>query len=373
MPMVATLGLPLEEVIKLSFVMYLAYGLGALPAGFLVDQWQARGMLVIGLVLMGGGMLLAGAFPDPTAMVAFFGVVGAGASIYHPAGLALISRTVRQRGYAMGINGVFGNLGIASAPLATGILTWLFSWQETFMILGAAGIVTGLALALLPVNESVSRQSKAIAAGGMDLIRYFLILCVGLVLAGIAYRGNMLLLPAYLEINTTFFRDLIESFSFIEPQGTATLAATVLASLVLVTGIFGQILGGRLADRIDLRRAYLLAHGASIPFIFLMAFTTEYWLAVCAAMYIFFSLGMQPVENSLIAALTPTRWRSTSYAIKFVLNFGVGASVVYIIGPVMNAFSLETVYVFLAGVTLLLVANIVVLLLASRNVPSIRN
>jgi len=75
----------------------------------------------------------------------------------------------------------------------------------------------------------------------------------------------------------------------------------------------------------------------------------------------------------LIAALTPTRWRSTSYAIKFVLNFGVGASVVYIIGPVMNAFSLETVYVFLAGVTLLLVANIVVLLLASRNVPSIRN
>ncbi len=373
MPMVATLGLPLEEVIKLSFVMYLAYGLGALPAGFLVDQWQARGMLVIGLVLMGGGMLLAGAFPDPTAMVVFFGVVGAGASIYHPAGLALISRTVRQRGYAMGINGVFGNLGIASAPLATGILTWLYSWQETFMILGAAGIVTGLALALLPVNETVSRQSKAIAAGGMDLVRYFLILCVGLVLAGIAYRGNMLLLPAYLEINTTFFRDLLESFSFIEPQGTATLAATVLASLVLVTGIFGQILGGRLADRIDLRRAYLLAHAASIPFIFLMAFTTEYWLAVCAAMYIFFSLGMQPVENSLIAALTPTRWRSTSYAIKFVLNFGVGASVIYLIGPVKNAFSLETVYVFLAGVTVLLVANIAVLLFASRNVPSIRN
>ncbi len=373
MPMVATLGLPLEEVIKLSFVMYLAYGLGALPAGFLVDQWQARGMLVIGLVLMGSGMLLAGAFPDPTAMVVFFGVVGAGASIYHPAGLALISRTVRQRGYAMGINGVFGNLGIASAPLATGILTWLFSWQETFMILGAAGIVTGLALALLPVNESVSRQSKAIAAGGMDLVRYFLILCVGLVLAGIAYRGNMLLLPAYLEINTTFFRDLLGSFSFIDPQGTATLAATVLASLVLVTGIFGQILGGRLADRIDLRRAYLLAHAASIPFIFLMAFTTEYWLAVCAAIYIFFSLGMQPVENSLIAALTPTRWRSTSYAIKFVLNFGVGASVIYIIGPVKNAFSLETVYVFLAGVTLLLVANITVLLFASRNVPSIRN
>lgn len=373
MPMVATLGMPLEDVVKLSFVMYLAYGLGALPAGFLVDQWQARGMLVIGLVLMGGGMLLAGAFPDPAAMAAFLGIVGAGASIYHPAGLALISRTVRQRGYAMGINGVFGNLGIASAPLLTGILTWLFSWQATFMILGAAGIVTGLLLALLRVDETVSRQSKAVAAGGTDLVRYFLILCVGLVFAGIAYRGNMLLLPAYLELNTTFFRDLIESFSFIKPQGTGTLAATVLASLVLLTGIFGQILGGRLADRMDLRRAYLLVHAASLPFIFLMAFTTEYWLALCAAMYIFFSLGMQPVENSLIAALTPTRWRSTSYAIKFVLNFGIGASAVYIIGAVKTAYSLESVYVFLSGVTLLLITSIAVLLVSSRNVASIRN
>ena len=39
MPMVATFGLPLEDVVKLSFVMYLMYGLGALPAGFLVDHY----------------------------------------------------------------------------------------------------------------------------------------------------------------------------------------------------------------------------------------------------------------------------------------------------------------------------------------------
>jgi hypothetical protein len=104
-----------------------------------------------------------------------------------------------------------------------------------------------------------------------------------------------------------------------------------------------------------------------------MAITTNYWLALCAAMYIFFGLGMQPVENSLIAALTPNRWRSTSYAIKFILNFGIGSTVVYLIGPIKNAYSLETVYVFLSGMTLLLVVSIVALLIASRNVPAIRN
>ena len=84
-------------------------------------------------------------------------------------------------------------------------------------------------------------------------------------------------------------------------------------------------------------------------------------------------LGMQPVENSLIAALTPNRWRSTSYAIKFILNFGVGSTAVYLIAPVKKAYSLEAVYIFLSGVTLLLVLGIVVLVVASRNVASIRN
>jgi MFS family permease len=373
MPLVATFGMPLEVVVKLSFVMYLTYGVGALPAGLLVDRWQAKGMLVIGLLLMGSGLFLAGAFPEPDLMVGLLGIVGAGASIYHPAGLALISRTVRQRGLAMGVNGVFGNLGIAAAPLLTGVLTWLFTWQATFMILGAAGVVTSVLLTLVQVDESITRESKKVEAGGTDLVRYFLILCAGLVLAGVAYRGNMLLLPAYLELHTTFFHDLIASFSFIKHQGTATLAATVLTSLVLVTGIFGQMLGGRLADRMDLRHAYLLVHGASLPFILAMAFAGNHWLALCAALYVFFSLGMQPIENSLIAALTPRRWRSTSYAIKFILNFGVGASAVYVIGAVKNAFSLETVYMFLAGITLLLVLCIVALLVASRNVPSMRN
>jgi MFS family permease len=373
MPMVATFGMPIEEVVKLSFLMYLVYGLGALPAGLIVDHWQAKGMLVIGLLLMGGGLFLAGAFPRPGAMAALLGIVGAGASVYHPAGLALISRTVQRRGYAMGINGVFGNLGIAAAPLLTGVLTWLFSWQETLLILGAVGIVTGVLLAAVPVDESITRTRTEIKNGNADPVRYFLILCVCLMLAGFAYRGNMLLLPAYLELRTTFFRELIEMFSFIKTQGSATLAATALTSLVLLTGIFGQIMGGKLADRMDLRRAYLLVHGASLPFIFLMAFATDYGLAVCAALYVFFSLGMQPVENSLIAALTPRRWRSTSYAVKFILNFGVGSTAVYLIGPVKQAYSLETVYVFLSGATLLLVAGIVVLSLASRNVASIRN
>jgi MFS family permease len=104
-----------------------------------------------------------------------------------------------------------------------------------------------------------------------------------------------------------------------------------------------------------------------------MAFTGNVALVACAVFYEFFSLGMQPIENSLIAALTPDRWRSTSYAIKFTLTFGVGSLVVPLIAPIKQAYSLEMVYVFLAGVVFLLVTSIVVLLVASRRVKEVRN
>ena len=200
-----------------------------------------------------------------------------------------------------------------------------------------------------------------------------MIVCFTLVLGGIAYRGNTVLLPAYLEIKTTFFKDVIESMSFMRTQGTATLAATVLTSFVMFAGIIGQLIGGRMADRFDLRWSYLIVHAAALPFLLAMAFTTNYVLAFCAAMYALFSLGMQPIENSLIAALTPTRWRSVGFAVKFILNFGVGSLVIYLIGPIKDAYSLEGVYVFLAGVAFLLVCSIIVLVIASRGHASIRN
>ena len=40
-------------------------------------------------------------------------LLGAGASLYHPVGLALLSHGVRLRGRAMGIHGVAGSVGVA--------------------------------------------------------------------------------------------------------------------------------------------------------------------------------------------------------------------------------------------------------------------
>ena len=373
MPLTAAFGMPLEEVVKLSFLMYLLYGVLALPVGLLADRYRARPMLVGGVFLMGVGLVVAGAFPDPLVMAAALAVVGVGASVYHPAGIALISHTVRLRGLALGVNGVFGSLGIALAPLATGMLAWAFGWQVALVILGGVGLVTAALLTRVHVDETIRPTTTRTEPDGRAMAPYFVILCVALVLGGIVYRGNMLLLPAYMELHTTFLSDFIARLPLPERHRTTTLAASILASVVMFAGLFGQLAGGRLADRMELRRAYLAFHAASLPFLLAMAFTNEVALVACAAAYGFFSFGMQPIENSLIAAITPVRWRSTSFAVKFVLNFGVGASAVQLVGPIKTAYSLEMVYVFLAGLVFLLVASVVALMIASRRIPAIRN
>ena len=50
----------------------------------------------------------------------------------------------------------------------------------------------------------------------------------------------------------------------------------------------------------------------------------------------FFLLGMQPLENTLVAGLTPVRMRSSAYGMKFILTFGVGAVSVKLIKIVEN-------------------------------------
>ena len=48
--------------------------------------------------------------------------------------------------------------------------------------------------------------------------------------------------------------------------------------------------------------------------------------------YLFFAFGMQPIENSLVASMTPAAYRGRAYAAKFVLAFGIGSIGAYAVG-----------------------------------------
>jgi MFS family permease len=373
-PLVLSLKMSLVDVLKLSFFMYLLYGLAALPWGMFADRYGNRRSLIIFFVGTGAGAILTSLSKTEISIMCSLAFIGFFSSIYHPAGMGLISIGTKNRGMALGINGVAGNLGLMSAPFVGGILNWLVGWHITFLVVGIISIVWGLGMLLVNIDETPVHDENVgeTKTENNDNMKYFFILCIVMTLAGLAYRANSVVLPAYFEFEASFLWEYLQAFHFENLDGAKTMAATLLASLVYIVSAIGQIAGGKLADKYDLRWMYLAFHVLSIPFVILMGIMSQQLLVISAALYVFFALGMQPIENSLVAKFTPNRWRSTGFGIKFILVFGVGSIAVYIVGWIKEAWNLGTVYFFTAATITVLVLFIILLIALSRKV-SCRN
>ena len=123
----------LHVVLGLSFLMYLMYGLGSLPWGYLAVKWDYRKVLIAGMMVTSLGLIMAGLARDVFVLSVAFGAVGLGNASYHPVGIALLSRGFRNRGRVLGFNGIFGSLGIVMGPLGSGVLAsiiWLEEWFD---------------------------------------------------------------------------------------------------------------------------------------------------------------------------------------------------------------------------------------------------
>jgi hypothetical protein len=268
----------------------------------------------------------------------------------------------------MGINGLWGNFGIASAPLVAGIFTYAMGWKSTLLAFGLIGILVGIACLAIPIFIDREDLQRGTSVAGRQAVRLFLILCAAMVFSGLMYRGYTIILPTFFESKLAGLGALLSSV--LGDARTASDADTLMATLitcgVYLIGMVGQLIGGRAADRRDLRWAYLTFFLCALPFVVALRFVEGPLLIPLAGFFVLFSLGMQPVENSLVAMLTPPQWRSVSYGVKFTLVFGAGSLAVYLVSFAKGNYGLDGVIVLLCCLLAMVLSMISVLLLASR-------
>ncbi len=365
LPLTTQLDLPLAEVLGLSFWMYLLFGLTALPWGLLADRVGAEKLMR--LYYVGAGLCAwaaAGWMDSPRLMSFALAGVGLFSGIYHPAGLGMISKQIRRVSVGMGINGMFGNLGLAMGPLMAGVVTWLWGPQAAYWVLGAFNLSGFLVMALLTFPAAADQPAAPSTQNGG---RGFMVLLIAMMLGGIAYRGATVILPAYFELRN---QALFEWLSNLLPTGlSANLVATLITSAIFLVGMFGQYYGGRIAERRSLPHSYLVFHLITLAPAFLMAWATDVPLVLLALVYFFFLLGMQPIENTLVSRLTPARWRHSAFGMKFVLTFGMGALAVKGVEAVQKSAGIQWVYPALGCVSILLVLTICMLIVRMRSNP----
>ena len=342
LPLTLRLNLEMAVILGLSFWMYLLFGLTALPWGILADRLGARKLLFI--FFLGAGFSSIGAalwMDSPAIFASFLAALGLFAGIYHPAGLGMISKEMTRVSLGMGYNGMCGNLGLAMAPLLTGIINWLWGPRAAYLFLGGLNFGGVILMLTYPVTES-KPEHAAQSGKGNGIATAFFFLLAAMMLGGIIYRGATVILPAYFEFKTPMLYQWLVAMT--RGELSQNLVATTITSFIFLIGILGQYSGGRCAERFDPRVCYLFFFGITGPAAFLMAFTQDLILMGLAVIFFFFLLGMQPIENTLIARFTPKRFHHSAYGAKFILTFGIGALAVKVVAAIEAAYDIETVF-----------------------------
>ena len=366
LPLTVRFGMDLGQVLSLAFWMYLLFGITALAWGALSDIFGAKPLLLV--FFLGAGLSsLAAAFSlgSPGALSFWLAGIGLFSGTYHPAGLGLISRGISKVGMAMGYNGIAGNLGLAASPLLTGIINYFLGVQWAFLFLGCFNFLGALILLLFRIHEP-ERKKTTWGSTSRDHITGFMILCVCMMLSGIAYRMASVIMPSYFELQNRALFDGLSRVPWL--SASRNVAATAFTSLVFLIGAFGQYLGGWVAERFEPRRSYILFHSIAFPMALLMSHTTDIPLILITGGYIMFLLGGQPIENTLVTRFTPEKLRDSAFGIKAILSFGVGSLSVHLVGWIQVTWSLPAVFTVAAGISVLTVLFGVILIAVTRGI-----
>lgn len=311
-------------------VGYAFIGLGAPVSGILADRVSSRRLIFASIVGMGIGFgLVAFARGVITLGIAIL-LWGSFASIYHPAGLSLISRTAEERGTVFGYHGAGGNVGTALGPLVTAILLIFVDWRIAAAVLSVVAILVGA------VGTRVSFETAAIESGGSgsfadEIHRMwngtralfgvaFTVAIVAVLLYGTYYRGLLTFLPDVLAEAPTL--------STVELMGRAVEPSQYVYTSLLTVGIGGQFVGGRLTDKIHSTSAFVffLATLGVLALVFPVARTSGTVAIVVVSLLLgFFVYGTAPIYQVVIAEQADSEVQGLSYGFTYLAMFGVGA------------------------------------------------
>ncbi len=306
-----TLGL----VVTFSAFMF---GIGAIPAGWAESRLGGKTLLLLYLFGSGIAAVIVALSNSFILLIFGLGLLGFSCSIYHPAGLTLISQRVQAITKGMAVHGIFGTTGSALGPIMATTLAFLISWRASYAVLGVFNIILALVtIVVIPKrdhsgNGKMEQQENRVEKTNRPALIFFYMTNM---LMGFAYYGFTTFMPTHFAENTSNFLPFI----------SGTMKAGIFPSLVFLAGIIGQVIGGRLGTRYKRTKLLPLIIAINIPFLLLMGYTTDIFLVLCSL-----GLGMayfsnQPISNTLIAEFTHSDNRGLGYGINFFLSFGIGS------------------------------------------------
>jgi MFS family permease len=303
------------ELLPLSLGGFIAFGACSLPAGWLADRWSRTGVMTVFFFGIGAASVLTG-FASGTWQIALgLTLIGVFAAIYHPVGIAMLVANRDNVGRVLGVNGVFGNVGVAFSALLAGALAEAAGWRAAFIVPGAIAICVGVAFALLAreAPRGVPARSSAPARlSRADLARVFAVLTVATACGGVIFNATTISMPKVFD------------------ERLAALTHSTFGIGILVCGVYliaamAQLCVGWWLDRKSLKSVFVPVVALQVPLLALAGTMDSYLMLATAVAMMFFVFGQIPINDAMIARYTSEAWRARAYAVRYVVSFGASA------------------------------------------------
>jgi MFS family permease len=267
--------------------------------------------------------------------------MGVFSSIYHPVGIPMLVQQASNPGFTIGVNGLFGNLGIALAAILTGFLVKHAGWRAAFAVPGLLAIACGVLFLLLVPREEMAparRPRQQVELPRALMVRVLTVMTLSAISSSFIFN-----------FTTNGTGQLLTERLYGLIDDPATLG--VLLAAVYTIASLAQLVVGKLIDRYPLKWVYLPIAAMQAP-LFLLASGASGWaLYTIVLLFMVFVFGAIPFVDAMIVRYVDDRMRSRVAGMRLAVSFGVSSLAVYLLGPTVKAAGFSTLLTVMAGIS----------------------
>ncbi len=317
------------EMIPYGIPSLILFGAGAPLAAHLADKWSRNGMIFVFFVGIGGAAIATSFATTPLEIGIGLASIGLFAAIYHPVGIAMIVQGGGNVGWRLGTNGVWGNMGVAAAPLITGFMLADYDWRLAFVVPGVIAIAIGFGFALFvragrAEPPAASAHEKALVGFAEGWQRALLSLAMVTAAGGFVFGAMTFIIPRLFEVSMTSI-------------STDVAVTGTLAALVYGCAAFAQLLVGGLIDRYRVKPVLVTVALGQPLLLGVMALQSDWALFAASIVAMGFVFGQIPITDAVLTRYVPDVWRAKVLSLKFMLNLIIGALALLIARTILAA------------------------------------
>jgi len=346
-----TFNMKYGELLPYATPGFIAFGAGSLLTGWLGDKWSRRNMMAIFFFGMGLTLFGASFIQTPLQLGIMLLLIGLVASIYHPVGTAMLVSNAEKLGREIGINGVWGNIGVASSALITGVITQYFGWRIAFLVPAILCLVIGVFyLRSIPVSiDQIIKKSSVSSARVSKSVMIWVVvsLVVTVIASSTTFNAMTVSLPK-------LFQERLSNLT----TNTATLG--IITFFVYLSGALAQYIIGNLLDKYPLKNIFLPLAIAVVPALYLASLASDYWLLLVTILIIVGIFGQVTISDTMLGKYTADEWRSRAYAARYFLGFTAAGVSVGLVSILYNQGGFDLMLRAIAGLSLLTVVGAII-------------